>query len=292
MSASSQLTMYEAIRVNCLQRWSFFSPTNTTLKGKADTGAIAKCMPVLMLQDIGLNRANLMATDMMIRGVTGTDMKACGRQEIEVRCNNQSKKKKKKAKIIVTKLANELILGMELCRLFSLVIFAETCIQRQVNVCQQKTAHITDESDVHHDHLRQKWKHYLPLESIQVTLSLPPGDIKAIFPETFDGKIRLFNSKAKLKVLLDAKLVQGPPHTVAFSMLLELKSELDQMECNGIICPCSEMTDWVRIKEEWRYQVVFRPKKSKQIPHQECAPHRLMGRHLREFCQRRVLLYS
>ena len=220
-----------------LAKVEFLNPTTTIVKGKVDTGAMATCMPMSMLQDIGLSRADLMPTDAALRGVTGTDMKVCGKLQIEARCNAQIQM----ADIIVTELGNELILGLDFCKLFNLVTVAETCIQRRV-ICNQKTVHITAESDIDYDHLRRKWKRYLPLGKCTGD---PLDDIKAIFPKTFDGKVGLFDGEVELKVSSDAKPIQLPPRAIALSVLPKLKVELDQMEREGIIRPCPETTDWV-----------------------------------------------
>ena len=60
----------------------------------------------------------------------------------------------------------------------------------------------------------------------------PLNDLKQIFPETFDGQ-------------MDAKPVQLPPRAVPQSIMPELKMELDKMEQEGIIRPCTETTEWV-----------------------------------------------
>ena len=215
----------------------FIQPIPTKLQGKVDTGAMATCMPMSMLQEIGLSHDDLETTNATLRGVTGTDMIACGKLEIDVRCNNQ----RRRARIIITELGTELILGLDFCRLFSLVTIAEACIQRQVQ-CEQKTVHITEETDINYNHLRQKWEKHLPLGK---RTGDPLGDLKAIFPETFDGKVGLFDGEAELKVSPDAKPVQLPPRAVALSVLPKLKAELDRMEAEGIIRPCPETTDWV-----------------------------------------------
>ena len=69
--------------------------------------------------------------------------------------------------------------------------------------------------------------------------------MKAIFPETFDGSVGLFEGKVDLKKSPEAKPVQVPPRAVAVSVLPKLKSELDKMEREGIIRPCPEVTNWV-----------------------------------------------
>ena len=122
------------------------------------------------------------------------------------------------AKIIVTEVGNELILGLDFCRIFSLVIVAEMRIHRQTNVCQHRTIHITDELDVDYNHLRQKWKQHLPLGKHTGDFF---GGIKARFTEMFDDKVGLFDGE------------------------VELRAELDQMERKEIIFPYPEMTDCV-----------------------------------------------
>ena len=69
--------------------------------------------------------------------------------------------------------------------------------------------------------------------------------MKAIFPETFDGSVGLFEGEVDLKLSPEAKPVQLPPRAVALSVLPKLKSELDKMERVGTIRPCPEVTDWV-----------------------------------------------
>ena len=107
---------------------------------------------------------------------------------------------------------------------------------------QVEAVHITDKSEVDYDKLKTKWKEHLPL--VRKT-SDPLNDLKQIFPETFDDQMGLFEGEASLKVSPDAKPVQLPPRAVPQSIMPELKMELDKMEQEGIIRPCTETTEWV-----------------------------------------------
>lgn len=72
-----------------------------------------------------------------------------------------------------------------------------------------------------------------------------PLDRKEIFPDTFDSQVGLFEGDAHLKVSLEAQHVQLPPRAVPQSVMPALKEELDKIEREGIIRPCSKTTDWV-----------------------------------------------
>jgi transposase InsO family protein len=164
-------------------------------------------------------------------------MKACGTLHTEVRCNSREHS----VAIIITERGDDLILGIDFCRQFNLVTLASVCIQRQV-IFEENAVHITNESDVDYNRMLQKWKKYLPLGR---RTGDPLGDLKEIFPETFDGSVGLFDGEAELKVSADAKPVQLPPRAIPHSVLPKLKAELDKMEKEGIIRPCPETTDWV-----------------------------------------------
>lgn len=209
------------------------------LLGKVDTGAMATCMPVSMLADIGLSVKDLTASRVRLHGVTGADMKTHGELCVPATCNGKTHN----VRIMVTELGNELILGLDFCNRFQLVDLADVCIQRKLTVDQDiEAVHITHESDVNYEHLQQKWKKHTPLgkatgDALQ--------DLKNIFPDMFDGTVGLFEGEVELKVAPDAQPVQLPPRAVALSVLPKLKAELDKMENEGIIRPCPETTDWV-----------------------------------------------
>ena len=102
----------------------FNTPKQVTLQGKVDTGAMATCMPLSMLQQLGLTREHIMPTQARLRGVTGTDMKTYGKINPEVMCNDVTQN----IQVLVTELGTELILGLEFCKLFNLVNISNACI--------------------------------------------------------------------------------------------------------------------------------------------------------------------
>ena len=210
-----------------------------TLQGKVDTGAMATCMPSFKLKEVGLCQDNLQPSNARLRGVTGTDMKTCGELAVKATCNGITKK----IKILVTELGTELILGLDVCKLFELVSIADTCLQRNITIEEQVEAvHITNETDINYAGLKEKWKQHLPLGR---KTGDPLKDLKTIFPEMFDGSVGLFDGEVDLKVSPEAKPVQLPPRAVPISVMPKLKAELDKMEKEGIIRPCPETTDWV-----------------------------------------------
>ena len=217
----------------------FHTHKSSTIGGKIDTGTMVTIMPLCMLNEIGLSKNDLGPSKARLRGVTGTDMMNHGELTVRVSCNDKTDK----IKILVTELGNELILGLNFCKLFNLVAISDTCIQRKITLQQQVEAvHITEESEVNYGTLRQTWKQHLPLSK---KCGDPLNNLKAIFPETFDGSVGLFEGEVDLKQSPEAKPVQLPPQAVALSMLPKLKSELDKMKREGIIRPCPEVTGWV-----------------------------------------------
>ena len=133
-----------------------------------------------MLNEIGLSKNGLGPSNARLRGVTRTDMVNCAELTVRVSCNDQTDK----IKILITELGNELILGVNFCKLFNLVAIADTSIQRKISLEQQVEAvRITKESEVNYGTRRQKWKQHLPLGE---KTGDPLNDCKAIFPETFD----------------------------------------------------------------------------------------------------------
>ena len=112
---------------------------------------MATCMPVSKLKEIGLTQQDLKPSNAHLRGVTGTDMKTCGELMIKATCNDSTHI----IKILVTKLGTELILGLDVCKLFNLITIADTCIQRNITVDEQVEAvHITDEKGVNYTELK------------------------------------------------------------------------------------------------------------------------------------------
>jgi len=218
---------------------TFHTQRPVAIQGKVDTGAMVACMPLSMLKEIGMDQKDLMPSTAQLRGVTGADLKTCGELKTQVTCNGITHS----TTVIVTQLGNELILGLNFCKLFGLVTLADTCIQRKVSVDQPVEAvHITDECEVNYSPLLQKWQKHLPLG---IKTGDPLSDLKLIFPEMFDGTVGLFDGEVDLKLSPEAKPVQLPPRAVALSVLPKLKKELDKMESDGIIRPCPETTDWV-----------------------------------------------
>lgn len=107
---------------------------------------------------------------------------------------------------------------------------------------QVEAVHITDKSEVDYNKLKTKWKEHLPLGR---KTGDPLNDLKQKFSETFDGQVGLFEGEASLKVPPDAKPVQLSLRAVPQSIMPELKMELDKMQQEGIIRPCTETTEWV-----------------------------------------------
>jgi len=209
------------------------------IQGKVDTGAMMTCMPLSLMKNIGYKKEDLETSRIRLRGVTGTDMKTCGKLSIKVTCNHINDT----VDIIVTELGSELILGLDFCKRFKLISIADSCIQRKITVENEIHAvHIIEESAVDYTSLKQKWDKHLPLGKKSGD---PLQDLKSIFPEMFDGTVGLFEGEVDLKLTEDAKPVQLPPRAVALSYLPKLKQDLDKMEEQGIIRPCPEVTEWV-----------------------------------------------
>ena len=207
-----------------------------TLTGKVDTGAMVTCMPKALIQEIGITQ-KIQPSRVKLRGVTGTDMGTVGEIVIEATCNNQTHE----ARIMVTDLGTEFLLGLDFCQQFGLVKLADTCMLRGITA-QIEAVHITEESEVCYDTLRHKWRRHLPLGK---QTGNPTQDLKYIFPDMFDGSVGLFEGDVDLKLAPDVKPVQLPPRAVPVSVVPKLKQELDKMEQQGIIRPCPETTDWV-----------------------------------------------
>ena len=237
----------------------FHSNKTTILTGKVDTGAMATCMPISFLSKLGLKRSDLLPSSARLKGVTGTDMEVCGEILVKVTCNGHSNT----VNFVITKLGTEIILGLGFSKLFQLITLADTCIQRSINVDQKVEAvHITDESEIDYNALRKKWKHHLPLGK---KTGDPKKDLEAIFPNTFDGNVGLFEGEADLKLAPGSKPVQLPPRAVPLSVMPKLKEKLDEMEKEGIIRPCPETTDWVHnlviaVKKDGDIRVCLDPK--------------------------------
>ena len=136
----------------------FHTPRQVTLQGKGDTGAMATCVPLSMLQNLGLTRADIMPTQAHLRGVTGTDMKTYGKINAKVMCNKITHD----IQLLVTELGFELILGLEFCTLFNLVAIADGCMQQQIDI-NIEAVHIISENEVDYTPLKAKRKEHLPL---------------------------------------------------------------------------------------------------------------------------------
>ena len=166
-------------------------------------------------------------------------MQTCGEFKPRITCNGRTKE----VRIIVTERGTELILGFNFCKTFGLVFVAECCIQRKVNIEEKvKAVHIRDESKMDYSSLQHKWKQHWPLGK---RLGDPLKDLKAIFPEIFDGSVGWFEGEVKLQVIPEAKPVQLAPRSTPISILPKLKEEWDKMERQGIIQACPETTEWV-----------------------------------------------
>ena len=206
-----------------------------TVKGKVDTGAMVSCMPISLLASIGMSKKHLKPSKSIVKGISGTDLKNCGTLDVDVSCNGI----REKSRFYVTEYDCPFILGLEFCKKFKLVSLAPVCVQRSVTI---EAVHITTESGTDYRVLKDKWRDHLPLGR---KTGDPLQDLKAIFPETFDGNVGLFDGLVSLKVSPDARPTQLPPRAVPQSLMPRLKEELDKMEAEGIIRACPETTEWV-----------------------------------------------
>lgn len=200
--------------------------------GKVDTGAMVSCMPVSMLPQLGLTEEDLTPSHATIRGISGADLVNCGTVAPKVSCNGMNAD----VEFYVTKNSSAFILGLEFCKKFKLVTIAPVCTH------PVEAVHLTDESEVDYDELRDKWKAHLPLGK---KTGDPLQDLKQIFPDAFDGQVGLFDGETSLKLSPEASPVQLAPRSVPQSIMPQLKKELDRMEQEGIIRACPETTDWV-----------------------------------------------
>ena len=83
-------------------------------------------MPLSMLHKLGLTRADITPTQARLPGVTGTDMKTYGKVNAKVMGNKITHE----IQLLVTEFQLELILGLEICKLFNLVAIADVCMQQ------------------------------------------------------------------------------------------------------------------------------------------------------------------
>jgi len=168
---------------------TFHTKKLTQLQGKVDTGAMVTCMPLSMLEQIGLRPENLARSTAQLRGVTGADLR--NRGELRMRVTGNENDITEDVTVMVTEFGSELILGLDFCKLFDLVTMADVCIQRQISVKQQVEAvHITDESEVDYTPLKQIWSRHLPLGR---KTGDPIEGLKLVFPDMFDGTVGLFD---------------------------------------------------------------------------------------------------
>lgn len=208
------------------------------LECKVDTGAMVSCLPLDILPTLGLSESNLVPSKVILQDFDKMDHENHGTVTMNVTCNGH----KARFKFYVTQSGAELLLGMDFNNVFKLVNYSEACILRNAKGTRINTVHITPESEADYDSLRHKWKAHLPLGK---QTGDPLEDLKIIFPTTFDGNVGLFQGEVDLKLQDDAQPIQLPPRAVPQSILPKLKSELDQLEKQGIIRPCPETTEWV-----------------------------------------------
>ena len=140
-------------------------------------------MPISMLQNLGLTRADIMPTQARLRGVTGTHMKTYGKVNAKVMCNKITHD----IQLLVTELGSELILGLEFCKLFNLVAIGNVCMEQQIDI-DIEAVHITGENEVDYTPLKAKWKEHLPLGKrqemhlkISFSYSQVPSMVKLVF---------------------------------------------------------------------------------------------------------------
>ena len=180
----------------------FHTKKQAQLQGKVDTGAMVTCMPLSMIEQIGLCLENFTRSTAQLRGVTGADLSNRGELRIQVTCNDITEN----ITVMVTEFGSDLILGLDFCKLFNLVTMADVCIQRQISVEQQVEAvHIMDESKIDYIPLKRKWSHYLPLGK---NTGDPLEDLKLAFPDMFDETVGLFDGEVDLKLSPEAKPVK------------------------------------------------------------------------------------
>eukprot|EP00794_Sanderia_malayensis_P018441 gene18441-20290_t len=241
---------FNPISVNMLQQESpceVFAPVTFihqdpqcafTVKGKVDTGTMVSCMPMPMLANFGLSKDDIKTNNAVIRVGSGANLKNYRTVDVKVACNNITAK----TTLLFTKCECALILGLEFCKNFQLVSIAPICIQQSISNDPDhvEAVHITDKSEVNYNELRSKWKEHLPLGR---TYHL--GDLKQIFPDTFDGQVGMFDGEVSLELVPDAKPVQLPPRAVPQSIMPKPKKELGAMKQEGIIRPCRDATKWV-----------------------------------------------
>lgn len=206
-------------------------------EGKVDTGAMASCVPKMMLSSIGIHKSALKPSRAVLKGISGINLQNQGTVTVRVTCNN----KQENTEFYVTEHGREIILGLPFCKQFQLIAMADVCYQRQIS-CSLKAVHITEESSSNYGPLKKKWMRHLPLGKCTGNAL---QDLKQIFPTMFDGSVGLFDGEVQLTLTDDARPVQLAPRAVPQSILPKLKAELDKMERENIIRPCPEVTDWV-----------------------------------------------
>ena len=244
----------------------FHTKKPAIMQGKVDTGAMVMCIPLSKLKEVGLHQDDLKPSNAKLCGVTGTDIKTCSEINVRATCNGLTHK----IKVLITELGTELILGLDVCKLFKLVTIADTCVQRKITVdeCRSSSYHESyHEADVNYTKLRRKWAQHLPLGK---NTGDPLEDLNNIYPAMFDGSVSLLNGEVGLQLSPETKPTQLPPCSVPLSIMPQLKDELDKMVKQGIIRPCLETTDWVHnlvivSKENGDIRVCLNPKTSRNI---------------------------
>ena len=192
------------------------------IRGKVDTGAMVSCIPT-SISKIGLSKKVLKPSSAIIRGMPGADLQNCGFVEISVACKDITAK----SRFYVTKQGCAFLLGLGFCKELKLVTIAPVCIQQSISMepCHVEAVHITEESEAECDSLQKKWKKHLPLGK---KTGDPVGDLKQIFPETFDDQAGLSEGVVRLELSPEAKPVQLPTPTVPQNHHATAKEEARQ----------------------------------------------------------------
>jgi hypothetical protein len=67
---------------------TFHSHSHSIAKGKVDTGAMVSCIPLSLLQKIGISQQELRPSSAVIKGISGANLQNHGTLDIKVTCND------------------------------------------------------------------------------------------------------------------------------------------------------------------------------------------------------------
>ena len=208
-----------------------------TLEGKVDTAADVSSMPASWLPKLGLTKKDLQKPTLTLLSITGEPLEVTGSLKMDVMCND----KKSKEEIFFSN-GTDFLISKSMSEKMDLVKFALTCYQRALVEQKQQAVTITPESAIDYKSLQKKWSKFLPLGK---RTGDPLGDLKKIFPEAFDGGVGLFPGELKLKVMDNAEPKQCRARPVPDTVMDKLHEKLQEMEKEGIIRECPEITEWV-----------------------------------------------